>query len=153
KDPKEISLFRALCKVEIADGGGYVQRFRIHSPERAFTPISKKAGRFLALLWGMANRRFGRDCSRLRDDAIDVWLTSTGEAGGEQLNSSVYLYNINADRSGIEWARELAHEYGHYLLPGASGYTSPENWSNGLLGERLFLSWLKDDLDSSRIDP
>jgi hypothetical protein len=152
KDPKENGLFRAAFKVEIAEKEGYATRFTVHLPERSFAPIGKKAGRYLALLWGMANRRFGRECARLRDSGIDVWLTASGEAGGEQVNTNLYIYNVNSDRSGIEWARELAHEYGHYLLPGASGYTNPESWSNGLLGERLFLSWLLDDLNSSRID-
>ncbi len=153
KDPKDNGLFRAACKVEISDKEGYPTRFIVHLPERGFAPMGKKAGRFLSILWGMANRRFGRECARLRESSIDVWMTASGEAGGEQVNTNLYIYNVNSDRSGIEWARELAHEYGHYLLPGTSGYTSPENWSNGLLGERLFLSWLLDDVNSSRIDP
>lgn len=89
----------------------------------------------------------------MRRTPVDVWLTRTGDAGGEQFRTNLYLYDITSERTPIEWARELAHEYGHYLLPGATNYTSPESWSNGLLGERLFLRWLRDDLAAGSIAP
>jgi hypothetical protein len=38
--------------------------------------------------------------------------------------------------------RECAHEYGHVSLPGTSGFTEPEAWADGELGERLLLRWL-----------
>jgi len=87
----------------------------------------------------------------LRKTPVDVWLSRSGEAGGEQYRNNLYIYDFPAERTGIEWARELAHEYGHYLLPGASGYMSPESWANGVFGERLFLHWMRDDLAGGRI--
>jgi hypothetical protein len=68
------------------------------------------------------------------------------------LGGNIYIYDLQAERAPLEWARELAHEYGHFLLPGASGFSDPEDWSNGLLGERLFLRWLRADLSDRIVD-
>lgn len=152
RDPRRGETFRAGCDVELEDRGVLVRRFAVHVPDSAHLPFARRAGRFLALLWGMADRRFGRDCGRLRSATIDVWLTTSGQAGGELIATDLYFYDLSATRTGIEWARELAHEYGHYLLPSPSGYTEPEPWANGLLGERLFLSWLRDEVASNRLD-
>jgi hypothetical protein len=151
KDPRDGAAYGAVCYVYLSDSGLYVRRFSVHVPDRETLPFARRAGRFLALLWGSANRRFGTACARLRETAVDAWLSRSGEAGGEQFRNNLYLYDLFSERAGIEWARELAHEYGHYLLPGASGYTEPENWANGVLGERLFLKWLRDDLLAGRL--
>ncbi len=151
RDPRFDAEYRSACQVDVDEHGLFVRRFTVHVPDSASQPYARRAGRFLALMWGAANRRFGTLSSGLRKTPVDVWLSRTGEAGGEQYRANLYIYDFVSERSGIEWAREIAHEYGHYLLPGASGYTSPENWSNGLLGERLFLRWLLDDLVAGRI--
>ena len=153
RDPVNGVPFSDFCNVDIRDRGEMYTRFSVHVPDRSYRAVASKAGTFLAALWGMANDRYGRLCARLREKSIDVWIMRTGEAGGELKQENLYVYNINSDRTGLEWARELAHEYGHYLLPGASGYTDPESWSNGVLGERLFLGWLLDDLRARKIDP
>ncbi|MGC8668981.1 MAG: hypothetical protein ACP5VE_12780 [Chthonomonadales bacterium] len=144
-------LFASLCIVNSLHDGVEERRFVIHVPDAAFLPFGQRAARFLALVWAAADRRWGRLCSRLRQAPIDVWLTREGAAGGEQVAENLYLYNLASERTGIEWARELAHEYGHYLLPAASGYLEPESWPNGVLGERLFLKWLLEDVDAGRV--
>lgn len=151
QDPRVGIAYPYLCRVEIAENGIYLPRFVIHVQEREHLPLARRAGRMYALLWGTSNRRFGTLASRLRKPPVEVWLSRSGEAGGEQFSNNIYLYDVLSERSDIEWAREFAHEYGHYLLPGASGYTSPENWSNGVLGERMFLKWLLEDVVSGRI--
>lgn len=50
-------------------------------------------------------------------------------------------------------AREVAHEYGHAVLPPVGGFRQPEDWANGYLGERLFLRWLRDDIAARRLTP
>jgi hypothetical protein len=152
-DPITRIPFYGACHVYLNDTGVYTRQFIIHVESRQHLPLAHRAGRFLSLLWGMAERRFGRLRARLREGVVEVWLVRSGEPGGELEQNNLYVYNVLTDRKGIEWARELAHEYGHYLLPGASGYTEPENWSNGVLGERLFLRWLRDDVKTERIDP
>jgi len=166
RDPRDRAAFRAVCYVYIADHGAsraesrssppptpwMVRRFAVYVPDRDTLPFARRAARFLALLWDAANRRFGTLARGLRKTTVDVWMTRSGEAGAEQFRNNLYLYDLLSARTGIEWARELAHEYGHYLLPGASGYTEPENWANGFLGERLFLKWLADDILAGRLD-
>ncbi|MCC6731195.1 MAG: hypothetical protein IT208_17860 [Chthonomonadales bacterium] len=150
-DPRLGARYGAACRVYVAESGLFVRRFTVWAPDAAHLPFARKAGRWLALLWGAAHARFGMSASRLRGAPLDVWLTRSGEAGGEQWRSSIYVYDVMAERTGIEWARTLSHEYGHYLLPSPSGYAEPESWANGLLGERLFLSWMADDLRSGAV--
>ena len=76
------------------------------------------------------------------DGALNVWLTEKGDPGGETYDENIYLYNVGVPRSPTEWARELAHEYGHEALPPVGGYAKPEWGASGYLGERLFLRWL-----------
>lgn len=152
-DPRDGLVYHAACYAEVAENGLFIRRFAVHVPEEQFLPFAKRAARFLALLWGAANQRFGTLSRRLRQQVVDVWLTRSGKAGGEQFRNNLYIYDVLSERSGIEWARELAHEYGHYLLPAPSGYTEPESWANGVLGERLFLKWLRDDLLAGRLEP
>lgn len=146
-------LFASLCTVNSLEDGAKRLHFTIHVPDAPLLPFGERAGRFLGFVWASAERRWGRLCARLWEAPLDVWLTRQGPAGGEQVARNLYIYNLASDRTGIEWARELAHEYGHYLLPAASGYSDPENWPNGVLGERLFLKWLLEDVDAGNLDP
>ena len=75
----------------------------------------------------------------------DVWLCAGGQNGGEQWRSNLYLYTIDTPRSSIEWIREIVHEYSHLALPAVGGYTAPEYWANGYLGERLIVRWFIRD--------
>lgn len=76
------------------------------------------------------------------DGAINVWLTEKGEPGGETYDDSIYFYSAGVPRTPTEWVRQLAHEYGHEVLPPVGGYTKPEWGANGYLAERLFMRWL-----------
>jgi len=76
------------------------------------------------------------------DGVINIWLTEKGEPGGETYDDSIYFYNAGMPRTPLEWVRELAHEYGHEVLPPVGGYAKPEWGANGYLAERLFMRWL-----------
>ncbi len=145
KDPRDGAEFAASAHVYLSENGTMVRRFIIHGPDRDALPIAKRCGRMLACLWSTANARLGRTARGLRGPAVHVWLTRSGDPGGEQVRNSLYFYNVFATRSGLEWAREIAHEYGHYLFPSPSGYAQPESWASGVLGERMFLKWLIED--------
>ena len=138
-DPKMNAAYTADCKVYISENGLYVLRFILHVPDSDGIPMAMRAGRYYALLWRIIDNHVGTLCANLRKVPIDVWLTRYGDPGGEQFRNNIYLYNYMYPRKGVEWAREFAHELGHYLLPGASGYTDPESWSNGILGKELIL--------------
>jgi len=50
-------------------------------------------------------------------------------------------------------AREIAHEYGHAVLPPIGGFKQPEVWVDGYLGEKLFLKWMRDDMAAKKLTP
>src|SRR5205823_8541099 len=134
----EGAVFEQSIGIYILDQATYNLRFVLYYQSPDHRPFAERAGKYLAIIWGLANRRFAGTVSRLRETPVSVWMTRSGDPGAEQHAANLFVYNVLSPRSGMEWARELAHEYGHYLLPGATGYSQPESWSNGMLGERLF---------------
>ena len=150
-DPITGRRYTALVAVETEGPEGTRSRFSVHVPDPSLLGLGRRIARFLTILWGLADTRFATLNARLRSGCPDVWVCRDGDSGGEQTRSSIYLYDALARRSGVEWARIIAHEYGHYLLPGPSGYTEPESWSNGLFGERLFLGWIFDDMRADKL--
>ncbi len=96
---------------------------------------------------------------------VSVYLCYGGEPGGEQLYdvdrqdgretkvNSIYLYDLRSFTDPVEAAREVAHEYGHATLPPVGGFTAPEDWANGYLGEKLYLSHLARELAAKRLEP
>lgn len=148
KDPRDRAEFSSSVHVYLSDNGALVRRFIVHAPDRDGAPLARRCGRMLAWLWTAAHARFGSTARGLFGAPVHAWMTRSGEAGGEQFRNNLYFYRLFEPRTGLEWAREIAHEYGHYLLPAPSGYTDPESWANGVLGERLFLKWILDDLQA-----
>lgn len=151
KDPRSGATFAFSAAVYANQTGEFFHRFTIHAPNDAWRPLAERVARFVAVLWSAADSRFGTLCAALREHPCDVWLSTTGTAGGEHWHTNIYFYDIGNTRSGIEWMREIAHEYGHFLLPGTCGYSAPEDWANGVLGERLFLRWLLQDTEAGRL--
>jgi hypothetical protein len=96
-------------------------------------------------LWDLSNTKLGFDHSRLFGKLVNVYLCGGGTPGGEQLfyqrQNAIYIYQLSSFKPPMEMAREIAHEYGHAMLPAVGGFVSPEDWGNGYLGERLFLTW------------
>lgn len=167
-DSKYSLPFHFACPVYVAEYGpgkapgssikSYRQRFLVHAPDRENAPLARRVGRMLLLLHTLFRRHMGRD-HPYNGQIVEVWLTQqkgagvAGDAGGEQFKNQIYLFALTAERTSLEWAREISHEYGHYILPGISGFSAPEEWANGMLGERLFLSWLNLHLRSGSLKP
>ena len=162
-DSKYNQPYHNVCGVYTAvkSGGGithYERRFLVHAPDADSLPLAKRVARLLLLLYGANNERMRFDHPRTAP-TVDVWLDRAegagldADTGGEQFRNQIYFYKIFTERSPAEWAREVAHEYGHYALPGISGFAAPEEWANGVLGEKLFLKWLHDDLMANRLKP
>jgi hypothetical protein len=105
-----------------------------------------------------------------RGGVVDVFLAQGGdEAGaehrleadyfeassfGEPVSSnSIYFYQIAGLTDPMEIVRETTHEYGHaaLLLNAPGGFSGPESWPNGDLGERLYINWLRHDLAAEKI--
>ncbi|HLV79355.1 MAG TPA: hypothetical protein VKT32_03705 [Chthonomonadaceae bacterium] len=160
--------FHAACYAYVAERApgsevsgpvaGYDLRFAVYAPDADSLPLAKRVSRLLVLLIGEARARL-RYNPPSDMPVVSVWLTRqagqglSADVGGEQFKDQIYLYDIYSARKPIEWAREVAHEYGHFSLPGISGYTAPEEWANGVLGERLYLKWLREDLRAGRLHP
>jgi hypothetical protein len=135
----------------------YSRRFVVNVPDAEALPTAKRVARLLLMLRGEVQSHLRIDHPG-RYQTVAVWMTRRVErglspdTGGEQFKDQIYIYDLSADRRAVEWAREVAHEYGHFaLVPGAVGFTAPEDDSNGVLGERLFLKWLWTDLHAGRI--
>ncbi len=160
-DEKNHQPYHAVCGVyaaETANGAvvRYVRRFLVHAPDADSLPLAKRTAKLLLILHGEERERLGFAHPKSAA-TVDVWLSGQAGAGrdadtgGEQFGSQIYLYQIFTERSPTEWVRETAHEYGHFALPGVTGFTEPEAWANGVLGERLFLKWLREDTLRDRL--
>jgi hypothetical protein len=158
KEPRPVSdekynqRYGAWCVVYVEEKAGgqtqsWVRRFVVYAPDAQALPLARRVAKTLLLLQTLTRERLKTDHNRSQP-TVHVWLTHTPGAGlspdvgGEQFQNQIYLYDIYAERKPIEWLREIAHEYGHYALPAVAGFTAPEEWSNGVLGERLYLVWL-----------
>ena len=142
-------------------------RFRVFSQERK---PEKDVAASVAIMdlrmWEMLFHKYNIDHPEMGHGLklIDEYLCWGGVAGGEQTlgqdfeagqvrrANTIYIYDIASFKDPIEMAREVAHEYGHAVLPAIGGFKTPEDWANGYLGERLFLRWLRDAYESGHID-
>lgn len=149
-DPKRRGLYNRVSYGYILnpETGRLELEIALHYPSETLTgqgtdgaEIADAAMANLLRLWWLGRDILGRVLIHDKGP-LNVWLTSGGEAGGEQWNDNLYLYGLEQKREPTEWLREVAHEWGHLLLPGIDGFTDPEAWANGAMGETLFLRWL-----------
>ncbi|MBS1715057.1 MAG: hypothetical protein JST30_12055 [Armatimonadetes bacterium] len=162
--------FDRLSVVALKDKDSESDRIRVFGssgPDRLVT--TGRAAAFFEVLFDLNYSAFRLDHSpQFGDGCIDVYLATGGDPGGQQLFSedpqplrpyvgssrvnTVYIYDVGSLTDPLEACRELAHEYGHATLPPVRIPNAPEEWVNGDLGERIYLSWLADALKSGRID-
>jgi hypothetical protein len=151
-----------------AESGRELLRFMVFSQERSDDhDRGEMVAQMLARLWEYNYHSLNMDHSSMFGNGrIDVYLCWKGLAGGEQLFDSdpqygsrpekvntIYIYDLNSFTSPVEMAREVAHEYGHATLPAIGGYTEPENWANGYLGERVFLRHISEMMSNNLLGP
>lgn len=128
-------------------------RFRVYAQEMEDLPRAQKVCRLLLRLQQIAWQRLRLQVNLQGERVLNVWLCRQGNAGGEQWRNNLYIYSIQGIHQPIEWLREVAHEFSHALIPGITGYTLPEPWANGYMGERLFLTWMDLLASSGQIAP
>jgi hypothetical protein len=147
--------------------GAHALRFRVFSQERkAEGDRAPLVARMLMRLWDFNVQRLNLEHAEAYNNRIvDVYLTWGGKAGGEQRFdedteggrrrkvNTIYIYDLASFTDPVEMAREVAHEYGHAVLPPVGGFREPEDWGNGVLGERLYLRWLRDEMRAGRLKP
>lgn len=154
RSPLTGALAAARYSVYVRDAGQWVLRVQVHVPDAGARPVARRAARLAASLWRSIDRRVGYAVPQIRQAVTHVYLErGGGGAGGENHQSDIYVMDFLSERSELEWVRTLCHEMGHYVLPGPGVYTDPEPWINGVLGERLFMRWLLDDLVALRLTP
>lgn len=145
-------------------------RMRVYSQERQTDTnydLAMKVARMAIRLWDLNMRKFKLDHPWVNDlGLVDWYLCWGGAPGGEQMFgeevdsrgrrvpvNTIYIYDLATFSQPIEMAREVAHEYGHAILPGVKGFETPEDWGNGYLGEKLFLRWLAVESAAGRLKP
>ena len=79
-------------------------------------------------------------------DTASIWITEeksrVPDVVGETRTTNVTYFDVTSQKDSNEFARVIAHEWGHLALPAARGFTSPEPDSAGHVGEALGLRWL-----------
>lgn len=119
----------------------------------------------LMRLWWFNYNRLGLDHSKVyKEGIIDVYLCWGGSepAGGEQafetdadqssrIANNIYLYQLDKYPGPLEILREVAHEYGHATLPPFGGFSKPETFANGMLGEKLYMLYLRNQMQKGSI--
>ena len=140
----------------VATGESYRARIEVFSQEAIrSTSRPTSVARLFGQLYSFNAARLRLDHStEFGNGVVSVYLCFGGKSGGEQLYdietgpegerkvNTIYLYDLPSFTDPVEMVREIAHEYGHATLPPVGGYSAPENWSNGLLGEKLYLPYL-----------
>jgi hypothetical protein len=147
------------------DDSGWERRLRVYAQSRnpdhdLLIPIARMAMR----LWEYNVESLKLDHAYAYNNrTVDIYLCDGGPASGEQLfgeetinNASVkvntiYIYDIRSLTNPLEVAREVAHEYGHATLPPIGGFSEPEGWVSGSLGEHLYLLWMRDRMKSKQL--
>ncbi|MGO8673483.1 MAG: hypothetical protein ACLQVD_19245 [Capsulimonadaceae bacterium] len=124
-------------------GDNVVLFCRVHYTDLDDANLALRTGRLLLLGRHVLVDRTHTEPANDDDTPIDVWLCRSGAAGGEQWRNNIYFYDLDTKRSSIEWIREILHEYSHLAIPAVGGFTAPEYWANGYLGERLLIRWLQ----------
>jgi hypothetical protein len=136
-------------------------RFRVYSQDRdEKNDLTPRVACMLLRLWDYNVRTLRIDHPQnVNLGIVDVYLCYGGKAGGEQLFdeedvpgkkaikvNTIYIYDLPSLTDPVEMAREVAHEYGHAVLPPVGGYSEPESWANGYLGEKLYMRWMRDEM-------
>ncbi len=153
--------------VRTSPGSSWSPRFRVFEQFRDEGELGPRVVRLLLRLWDFNVKRLRLDHGEAYRRLVDVYLAYGGEPGGEQLFTvdptepnaygkanhvnTVYIYQVTTFTEPFEMVREVAHEYGHATIPPIGIYSAPEDWANGLLGERLYIQWLRDELAAKRL--
>lgn len=158
----------------VGEEGVAALRVRVYSQMRKAedVDIAPKVTRMVLRIWDRAFHRLKIDApSAFNGGVVDYFLCFGGKAGGEQLFdkemvvnpadgssklvkvNTIYIYRLSTFQEPVEMAREVAHEYGHAILPPIGGFKQPETWADGYLGERLFLKWIRDDMVAGKLTP
>ena len=130
--------------------------FRLYFPSRFlsfwgndYLSLAKKILAYSLYFYILGSKYLGRTSQWSKDGIVDIWLCEGGDAAGEQVGRNIYIYQIEKKREEVELIREVAHEWGHHIIPPIGPYEEPEEWANGYIGERLLLKIFLNNLPPS----
>lgn len=90
-------------------------------------------------------------------DTASIWITEEKsripDVVGETRTTNVTYFDVTSQKDTNEFARVIAHEWGHLALQAARGFSSPEPDSAGHVGEALGLQWLSGTAIKGNINP
>ncbi|MEP0764966.1 MAG: hypothetical protein HRF45_00280 [Fimbriimonadia bacterium] len=168
-DPKTVYAFLSTGYARRADAAAGMQailRVEVFAEQREDLSYADRVCLYLLRLWDMLSGRLDMDHPLQYRRTVSVFLKRDGRPGGEQRitvgpdengrpikRNTIHIYDIASLTDPMQICRELAHEYGHAVLPAIGGFREPEEWINGLMGERLFLRWLLEEMEAGRIPP
>jgi hypothetical protein len=144
--------------------GQFKTRFAVFCQPASEIKRCQQVARLLLRLYEMCNDRLKLNHT-VETPFVNVFLSWGGtKTGGQQLYftpsntngpaprlSLIYIYQTSTLNNPVEWVREVAHEYGHAILPEVKGYTTPEGWATGLMGERLFIRWIIEGMEAGKL--
>jgi hypothetical protein len=155
-DPIHKARFNRVLYGYVEGNDKYQMVFRLYFPSRFlsslgndYLPLAKKILAYSLYFYILGSKYLGRISQWSKDGVVDIWLCEGGDVGGEQVGRNIYFYQIEKGREEVELIREVAHEWGHHIIPPIGPYEEPEEWANGCIGERLLLKLLLDNLPSS----
>lgn len=151
----------------VGDEEGHQLRVRVFSQDRrAENDPAVLTARMATRMWDYLAREMGLGHPMSYNRGIvDFYLAWGGTPGGEHMFgedteagiirrvNTIYIYQLQSFTDTMEMAREVAHEYGHATLPAVGGYSEPEDWANGYLGEGIYLRYLLRDMKTGRLFP
>lgn len=155
-DPRHLGVYNRVSYGYVLDPqtGRLELKLALHYPSATLTgdgtdgtEIANAAMANLLRMWWLSADILGR-VPDSNGGPLNIWLTTEGQAGAEQWQNNVFLYELGKQREGAEWLREIGHEWGHLLIPGVDGFDQPEPWANGAMGEALLLRWLTESAEA-----
>jgi hypothetical protein len=160
--------YETVAYEKLIPGTSYYARFYVFSQNRTEKDdVAVSVTRMLERLWEFLYSDLHLDHSNTFGNyVVDVYLCDSGRPGGEQRFeedrangkhpfevNSIYIYDMPTFKDPMEMAREVAHEYGHATLTGVNGYSDPEDWANGYLGEKVYLKHVLEGMKSGELHP
>lgn len=107
-----------------------------------YAPVARRALSLFLRLYCVGRAYLGGGKLPSPAAPLKVWMFEQQEGQAAERWQEIYLYDLDAERTPLEWIRQICHEYGHFELPPVGPFAQPETWANGTLGELLFTEWL-----------
>lgn len=145
--------FGYLIRLRDSDTGKFDNTIQVHTQSVMHTELAQQTLTAAEGMVQLLKSHLGRMFRVSESGSLHIWLCENGQSGGQLSKDSLYIFSIGTERSPAQRCRELAHELGHSVLPGISGYTEPEPWANGYLGEQIILRWLDQAMKSGELKP